>query len=75
MVIVSTLTAKSQTTVPRVVRERLGLKPGDRLIYEIEDGTVRIRKAPRVDLAYLRAVQTTLSEWDSAEDDAAYGEL
>lgn len=75
MMIVSTLTAKSQTTVPRVVRERLGLKPGDRLLYEIEDGTVRIRKAPAVDLAYLRAVQTTLSEWDSPEDDAAYGEL
>jgi antitoxin PrlF len=75
MVIFSTLTAESQTTVPRVVRERLGLKPGDRLLYEIEGGTVRIRKAPAVDLAYLRAVQTTLSEWDSPEDDAAYGEL
>ncbi len=75
MVIISKLTAKSRTTVPRVVRERLGLKPGDRLPYEIEHGTVPIRKAPAVDLAYPRALQTTLSQWDSPEDDAAYGEL
>ena len=73
--IVSTLTTKAQTTIPREVRQRLGLRPGDRLIYEIEGDSVRVRKAPAVDIAYLRAVQATLSEWDSPEDEAAYGGL
>lgn len=40
----STLTAKGQTTVPREIREHLGLKPGDKIDYEIApDGTVRLR--------------------------------
>jgi antitoxin PrlF len=75
MPLVSKLTGNGRTTIPRQVRERLGLRPGDRLVYEVEGDAVRIRKAPAVDLAYLRAVQATLSEWDSAEDDAAYADL
>lgn len=75
MALVSTLTAKAQTTIPREVRDRLKLQPGDRLVYEIEDDTVRLRKAQPVDLAYLRALQPMLSEWASAEDDDAYADL
>jgi len=33
----STLTSKGQTTVPKAVRERLGLKPGDRLEFVVQD--------------------------------------
>lgn len=73
--IVSRLTTKAQTTIPREVREHLDLHPGDSLVYEIEPGTVRLRKLPAVDASYLRAVQTTLSEWDSPEDEEAYGSL
>lgn len=50
----STLTAKGQTTVPREIREHLGLKPGDKIDYEIApDGSVRlrIRKVRLADLA------------------------
>jgi len=36
----STLTAKGQTTIPKRVRDLLGLKPGDRLEFVVqEDGT------------------------------------
>ena len=75
MLLTSKLTAKAQTTIPREVRERLGLTPGDSLVYEVEGETVRLRRLAPVDLAYLRAVQATLSEWDSPEDEAAYGGL
>jgi antitoxin PrlF len=77
MLATSKLTAKAQTTVPRQVREHLGLEPGDSLAYELDaGGAVRLRKLPPVDVAYLRAVQATLSpEWDSPEDDAAYADL
>jgi len=42
----STITGKGQVTVPRSVREELGLQPGDRLVWSLhEDGSVEVRKA------------------------------
>jgi len=38
----STLTSKSQTTLPKAVRNALGVGPGDRIRYTISDGDVRI---------------------------------
>jgi AbrB family looped-hinge helix DNA binding protein len=76
--ITSKVTTKAQTTIPRRVRERLGLQPGDHLLYEICDdraGEVRLRRLAPADAAYLRAVQATLGEWDSPEDEAAYAGL
>lgn len=43
----STITAKGQTTIPAEIRKRLGLKPGDRILYLEEDGKVRIVAADR----------------------------
>ena len=71
----SRITSKGQTTIPREVREKLSLRPGDVLVYEIEDDGVRLRKERPLDVAYLRAVQTTLSEWESPEDAAAFDDL
>lgn len=40
----STLTDKGQTTVPKKVREALGIKPRERLQWDIgDDGTVTIK--------------------------------
>lgn len=33
----STLTSKGQVTVPKAIRERLGLHEGDRLLFRIDD--------------------------------------
>lgn len=38
----STLTSKSQTTLPKAVRNALGVGPGDRIRYTISDDDVRI---------------------------------
>ena len=38
------ITTKGQMTVPKVVRDRLGLRPGDELEFIEEDGTFRLRK-------------------------------
>ena len=38
----SSITKKGQTTLPKVVRETLGLKAGDRVRYIISDAEVRI---------------------------------
>jgi len=40
----ATVTAKGQTTIPKEVRERLGLKAGDKLAFtSLSDGTVVMR--------------------------------
>lgn len=37
------LTSKGQLTIPRRVRERLGLRPGDRILFDVDDHeTVRL---------------------------------
>ena len=38
----STITAKGQTTLPKVVREALSVNAGDRVRYVIQDGQVRL---------------------------------
>jgi antitoxin PrlF len=44
----ATLTAKGQTTIPKEIRERLGLEPGDKLTFTaLSDGTVVMRAKTR----------------------------
>jgi AbrB family looped-hinge helix DNA binding protein len=69
------LTAKAQTTLPKEVREALGVKPGDTLVYRIAKGKVTLARAEPLDKAYLKALESTLSEWDSPEDAKAYDKL
>ena len=38
----SSITTKGRTTLPRPVRDALGVRPGDRVRYLIRDGDVRI---------------------------------
>ena len=38
----SSITSKGQTTIPKVVREKLGLRTGDKVRYVISDQEVRI---------------------------------
>jgi len=70
---VSKLTSKYQTTVPAPVRDALCLDKGDALVFEIaDDGAVTVRKAVPLDRTFADALQSQLSEWDSAEDEEAY---
>lgn len=75
MTSVSRLTSKFQATIPSPVRAALGLKQGDALAFEIENGLVRLTRASPRDIAFAQALEGTLSEWDSAADDEAYRAL
>jgi len=66
------LTAKDQVTVPKEIRERLHLEPGDVLGYEVEGDEMRVRKVQRFDAAWHHALSGTLEEWNSPEDDEAF---
>lgn len=49
----ATLTSKGQVTIPKEVREALGLEAGDRLCFEVrDDGIVEVR-AETLDLMTL----------------------
>jgi antitoxin PrlF len=41
----SSLTSKGQTTVPKPVRQALGLNEGDKIAYEVAGGDVTLRRA------------------------------
>jgi hypothetical protein len=58
------------------VRTALHVAPGDLIAWDVSaDGSATVRRVQPLDIEYLRAVEGTLSEWASAEDEAAYREL
>lgn len=71
----STLTTKYQATIPAEIREQLDLHAGDKIAFEHKDGKVYIIKLQPFDLAYHQALESTLSEWNSKEDDEAFHDL
>jgi antitoxin PrlF len=68
----SKVSVKSQTVIPREVRERLDLKPGDTLRYRVTDDGVLLDKAPANESDDPFA---TFSEWANEADEKAYGSL
>ncbi|MGH8694697.1 MAG: AbrB/MazE/SpoVT family DNA-binding domain-containing protein [Burkholderiales bacterium] len=54
MTTAATLTSKGQTTIPKEIRDSLGIKPGDRMTFTLMlDGTVvmRVKRKSVMDLA------------------------
>ena len=72
---ISKLTRKYQATIPAPVRKALGLHAGDAIAFEMDEAGIRVRKAGRLDLQWPGALEGTLSEWNSREDEEAYREL
>lgn len=73
---ISKLTEKYQATVPEEVRTLLKLKKGDHIAFEVmDDQSVVLRKAQTSDLEWAKAIQGTLSEWASTNDEKAYRDL
>ena len=75
MSMTSKITSKGQITLPKEIRDKLGVHSGDTLVYEVEGNAVRVRKAEAFDLAWHRAVSMTVAEWDSAYDHENFDDL
>lgn len=50
------ITSKGQITIPKVIREQLGVRPGDSLEFQIEDGHVEVRPVRRRSITELRGL-------------------
>lgn len=72
---VSRISSKGQVTIPKKVRESMGAKPGDVVVYEVRGNVVTLRCLEPLDLVYHAALSGTLTEWATAEDDEAFGDL
>lgn len=68
----SKVSVKSQTVIPREVRQRLALKPGDTLRYRLTEAGVLLDKAPANEADDPFA---SFSEWAGEADEKAYGGL
>jgi len=72
---ISRVSSKGQVTLPKQVRDAIGVGPGDAVAYDVVKGVVTLRRLEPIDLAFHAAVESTLTEWGSKEDDEAYGDL
>ena len=63
----ATLTSKGQLTVPKSVRERLGLRSGDRVLFEFEGDSVRLKVERRKSLEELKGSLPATREYPGKE--------
>jgi AbrB family looped-hinge helix DNA binding protein len=68
----SKLSSKGQVTIPHRVREKLGAKPGDIIVYDVHGSTVKLRRLDPFDAAFHAALSQTLDEWATPEDEEAF---
>ena len=70
------VTAKGQATIPKCIREAAHIREGDMLAFDLDSNNrIIIRRIePTID-SELLALQETLSEWNSPEDDEAWRDL
>ena len=71
----SVVSSKGQVTIPKSVREALGLKPGDFVSLELEGDSVRLTFVPLADKTFSQSLQVGLSEWASDADETAFADL
>lgn len=76
MVETAKITSKGQVTIPSRIREAMRVAQGDTLQWEVlKDGRVIVSRVDPLDLEYHKSVANTLSEWQTQEDEEAYGDL
>ena len=71
----SRISRKGQVTVPKKIREALGLGSGDFLGYQLEDGAVTLKRLEPFDAAFHSALSHGLDEWHTREDEEAFRDL
>lgn len=72
----SRLTSKGQTTIPQRIRRAAHIHEGDLLSFRLDgQGRVIVEKVELPDAEDLAALEATLTEWNSPEDERAWAHL
>ncbi|MBI4610229.1 MAG: AbrB/MazE/SpoVT family DNA-binding domain-containing protein [Candidatus Rokubacteria bacterium] len=72
---VGRLSSKGQVTIPKEIRQTIGLKPGDMIAYQVQNGVVTLTRVEPFDAAFHAALSSTLDEWTTPDDDEAFRDL
>ena len=72
---IARVTARGQTTIPKRIRDAIGLHDSDVISFEVEDDHLIVRKVTTAQDDYLQGLSATLSEWTSPEDEDAWRDL
>jgi len=59
----SRLSSKGQVTIPKEIREAIGLKPGNLIGYEVQDGVIIVKRIGAFDVAFHEALSKALDEY------------
>jgi AbrB family looped-hinge helix DNA binding protein len=73
---ITTVTSKGQVTIPKEIRDQLGLKPSDKVMFSFENGHVTLRRAYLAleeVVASIPAIDVPMKEWDDIIQDEAAG--
>jgi AbrB family looped-hinge helix DNA binding protein len=66
----SKVSEKGQTTIPKAIRELLNVSPGDVIQYCMTNGTIQLKRlVTSEDSEWETSLSTTMTEWESADDD------
>ena len=70
------VTAKGQATIPKRIREAAHIREGDMLAFDLDSNNrIIIRRIDSTIDSELLALQETLSEWNSPQDEEAWRDL
>lgn len=70
------VTAKGQVTIPKRIREAAHIREGDMLAFDMDSNNrIIVKRFDSAIDAELSALQETLSEWNSPQDEAAWHDL
>ncbi len=72
---IAKLTSKGQMTIPKRLRERFHMEAGDLVALSVEGDRIVMHKITPESDDYLQAVEGTLAEWRSPEDEKAWRDL
>ena len=68
--------SKVQATIPLPVRKELEPEPGDFFEHEVQEvDSVTLRKVEPIDVAFHQALESTLDEWVTPEDEEEFRDL
>lgn len=69
---VAKVSPKYQATIPQEIRRFLGVESGDTVGFDIKNDKVVLRKLEPIDLEYYKALENSMTEWSSTEDEKTF---